>query len=197
MLTLGLGFLSAQWLALILGVTAYTLGWIYLPDLPFFRKWVDRRREEVKRSSALAEVAAFKQRRQSLLASLSPSRCERYNALVAEFNGLTAQSNVADARLREIPDEVKEAADEMRRYIEAFRDFERLCDAGFFPLGVAVTPNKDAEVMFTQGEIAMAMNGSWAVDVYGTMNPHLEFGVFPFPSSDHRSVWVDVRVRGR
>ena len=46
LLTLGLGFLSAQVLGLIAGATAYVLGWIYLPDLAFFRRWVDRRNEK-------------------------------------------------------------------------------------------------------------------------------------------------------
>ena len=42
LLTLGVGFMSGMLLPLIAGVTLYTLGWIYLPDLPFFRRWVDR-----------------------------------------------------------------------------------------------------------------------------------------------------------
>jgi hypothetical protein len=33
LLTLGLGFLSAELLPLIAGATVYALGWIYLPDL--------------------------------------------------------------------------------------------------------------------------------------------------------------------
>ena len=35
--TLGVGFMTGAILPLIAGVTCYTLGWIYLPDLPFFR----------------------------------------------------------------------------------------------------------------------------------------------------------------
>ena len=41
LLTLGAGFMSGMILPLIAGATVYTLGWIYLPDLPFFRRWVD------------------------------------------------------------------------------------------------------------------------------------------------------------
>ena len=36
LLTLGAGFMSGMILPLIAGATIYTLGWIYLPDLPFF-----------------------------------------------------------------------------------------------------------------------------------------------------------------
>ena len=51
LLTLGIGFLSANLLGLIAGATAYTLGWIYLPDLSFFRRWVDKRHEAVRRAA--------------------------------------------------------------------------------------------------------------------------------------------------
>src|SRR5437016_14117388 len=73
-LTLGAGFMSGLMLPLIAGATLYTLGWIYLPDLPFFRRWVDRRHEATKRAAENQKVAEFVQRRQVLLASLSPDQ---------------------------------------------------------------------------------------------------------------------------
>jgi hypothetical protein len=81
LLTLGLGFLTAQLLPLIAGVTLYALGWIYLPDLSFFRRWVDRRREKARQAEEAAKVAQFVQRRDALLTSLSPTRRDRYNRL--------------------------------------------------------------------------------------------------------------------
>src|SRR5258707_745773 len=81
LLTLGLGFLSAQLLGLIIGVTAYVLGWIYLPDLPFFRRWVDRRHEGAKEALEAQKVQEFVQRRDALLRSLRPERRERYSRL--------------------------------------------------------------------------------------------------------------------
>src|SRR5947207_12660205 len=81
LLTLGAGFLSAQLLGLILGLTAYVLGWIYLPDLPFFRRWVDHRCEDSKKAAEAQKVMEFTQRRDSLLHSLSPQRRERYGRL--------------------------------------------------------------------------------------------------------------------
>lgn len=92
LLTLGCGFLSAQVLGLIAGATAYALGWIYLPDLPVFRRWVDRRRETAQRTAALNLVAEFVQRREKLLASLSRSRCERYGALAEVCRNIEAAS---------------------------------------------------------------------------------------------------------
>src|SRR5207249_9616199 len=80
-LTLGAGFMSGMLLPLIAGATLYTLGWIYLPDLPFFRHWVDGRREAAKRDAEAQQVTDFIQRRQALVASLSPERRERYTQL--------------------------------------------------------------------------------------------------------------------
>src|SRR6266404_6380155 len=81
LLTLGLGFMSGALLPLIGGATCYVLGWIYLPDLPFFRRWVDNRHEAVKRAEEQQKVADFVKRRESLIGSLSPSRRERYRKL--------------------------------------------------------------------------------------------------------------------
>ncbi len=80
-LTLGAGFLSASLLGLIAGATAYVLGWIYVPDLPFFRNWVDRRNSRARDAEEARKVAEFVARRDALLRSLSPERRERYARL--------------------------------------------------------------------------------------------------------------------
>src|SRR5216117_3730122 len=89
--TLGLGFLSASLLGLIVGGTLYTLGWLHLPDMPLFRRWVDRRHE--------------------LLDSLSASRRERYSRLAAVCrdietasadNPLASPDPASDPRLRKL-----------------------------------------------------------------------------------------------
>src|SRR5512143_3390763 len=77
LLTLGLGFLSAHLLGLIAGITCYTLGWIYLPDLPFSRRWVDRRFEGARRAEESQKVAEFVRRREALIGSLSSERRDR------------------------------------------------------------------------------------------------------------------------
>src|SRR5512140_1082948 len=111
LLTLGAGFVSGMLLPLIAGATLYTLGWIYLPDLPFFRRWVDRRYDSVKRAQEAQKVAEFAQRRDSLLRSLSPDRRERYARLVqvcrdiesASGDNLLASADPAtDPRLRKL-----------------------------------------------------------------------------------------------
>jgi len=111
LLTLGLGFMSAALLPLIVGATAYALGWIYLPDLPFFRRWVDRRHDAAKQASALSQVAEFVKRRDGLLASLTGSRRQRYEGLAevcrdiekASADSPMASENPAtDPRLRKL-----------------------------------------------------------------------------------------------
>jgi len=100
LMTLGLGFLSATPLGLIAGATAYVLSWIYVPDLLWFRRWVDRRRESGKRAEEAAKVAQFVQRRDVLLRSLSPQRRERYARLTQvcrDIECATADNPLASA----------------------------------------------------------------------------------------------------
>ena len=110
-LTLGVGFLSANLLGLIVGGTLYALGWIYLPDMPFFRRWVDRRGEATRRAAEVQRVAEFVQRRDALLNSLAASRRERYARLAAVCrdiemagadNPLATADSGADPRLRKL-----------------------------------------------------------------------------------------------
>src|SRR3989441_1007990 len=109
--TLGLGFLSANLLGLIVGGTLYTLGWLHLPDMPFFRGWVDRRHETTRRAAEAQKVADFVRRRDALLDSLSSSRRERYSRLAAVCcdietasadNPLASADPASDPRLRKL-----------------------------------------------------------------------------------------------
>lgn len=81
LLTLGAGFLAAQPLALIAGATAYMIGWIYLPDLGLFRRWVDRRHRNAKDTESRARLDEFVRKRDTILASLSTGRRQRYEEL--------------------------------------------------------------------------------------------------------------------
>jgi hypothetical protein len=111
LLTIGLGFLSAEMLPLIAGATAYALGWIYLPDLPFFRHWVDNRQNAAKCAQEQQKVAEFARRRDALITSLGPERRERYLRLAqvcrdietASADNLLASADAAtDPRLRKL-----------------------------------------------------------------------------------------------
>src|SRR5882672_4106147 len=111
LVTIGLGFLSAQLLPLIVGATAYALGWIYLPDLSFFRRWVDRRHEAVRSAAEQQKVSDFVKRRDDLVVSLAPDRRARYQRLAnvcrdiesASSDNLLASADPStDPRLRKL-----------------------------------------------------------------------------------------------
>ncbi len=71
LLTLGIGFLSANLLGLIVGGTVYALGWVHLPDMPFFRRWVDGRHEAARRAEERQKVADFVRRTRDCASSTS------------------------------------------------------------------------------------------------------------------------------
>jgi hypothetical protein len=111
LLTLGGGFMTGMLLPLIVGGTLYALGWIYLPDLPFFSRWVDRREAAARQAAALAQVEEFRRKRDALVSSLAPSRTSRYTALAAvcrdiEMAGaespLASPDPASDPRLRKL-----------------------------------------------------------------------------------------------
>ena len=111
LLTLGLGFLSAQLLPLIIGATLYAIGWLYVPDLPFFRRWVDGRRTAAQRAVETQKVAEFVRRRDALVASLSTVRRDRYSRLsevcrdietASADNPLASVDSSIDPRLRKL-----------------------------------------------------------------------------------------------
>jgi hypothetical protein len=111
LLTLGAGFMSGMIVPLIAGATVYALGWIYLPDMPFFRHWVERRFDNSKRAAEMQKVADFVQRRESLVNCLSPNRRERYRRLsqvcrdietASADSALASAESSADPRLRKL-----------------------------------------------------------------------------------------------
>jgi len=81
--TLGLGFATGEPLGLIAGAVAYVLGVIFLPDAAFFRRAIDARENFTRDTAAAAQLAAFQEQQQKLLAGLSQGRRQRYEQLVA------------------------------------------------------------------------------------------------------------------
>jgi hypothetical protein len=79
--TLGVGFATGEPLGVIAGAVAYVLGWVYLPDFGFFRRWVEGKEQAQIAQEANSELAQFNARRDVLLAGLIASRRQRYHAL--------------------------------------------------------------------------------------------------------------------
>ncbi len=79
--------------------------------MPFFTGWVDRHREAAQQAAEMEKVAEFTRRRDSLLASLSPTRRERYSRLAgvchdietaSADNPLASANPATDPRLRKL-----------------------------------------------------------------------------------------------
>ena len=109
--TLGAGFATGEPLYFVAGATAYVLGWVYLPDMGFFRRWTEKRASAETNATEAAEIAQFKRRREAMLGSLSSQLRERYHLLArvcrdiekaAADVGESELSISADTRLRKI-----------------------------------------------------------------------------------------------
>lgn len=66
-------------------------------------------------------------------------------------------------------------------WIKIFSLYDQMRDAKMFASGVATMINKYSEQVFANGQAAMALNGSWCVNVYAGMNPDLNYGVMGIP----------------
>ena len=80
-LTLGVGFMSGELLPLIVGATLYVLGWVHIPDMAFFRGWVNGRVEAARRAAEQAQINEFAKKRDAQLEALSSGRRARYQEL--------------------------------------------------------------------------------------------------------------------
>ena len=68
------------------------------------------------------------------------------------------------------------------RWLKVFKLFEEMKDNKMFASGIVTMVNKDAERTFAIGKAAMALNGSWGVNVYKSMNPNLNYDIMYPPS---------------
>jgi DNA repair exonuclease SbcCD ATPase subunit len=102
--TLGLGAATGEPLFFIMGFVAYVLGWIYVPDLPLFQSWMQKRLGSEERSAAAKELADFGARRKKLLDSLTHSRRTRYHGLAAVCRDIenAATDGADDPRVRKL-----------------------------------------------------------------------------------------------
>jgi hypothetical protein len=136
LMTLGAGFMSGHILPLIIGGTIYAVGWVHLPDMAFFRNWVDRRQEGERQAAALAEVQSFTQRRDRMLDALSTDRRQRYELLArvckdievaSAENPVLTDDQSKDPRLRKLDElmwtylRLLSIEESLERFLEAER----------------------------------------------------------------------------
>ncbi|MGA2090411.1 MAG: extracellular solute-binding protein [Endomicrobiales bacterium] len=67
------------------------------------------------------------------------------------------------------------------RWLRVYQIFADMAKNDMFASGVATMVNKDAERTFATGKAAMALNGSWGVNVYFSMSPNLNYSVIMPP----------------
>jgi ABC-type glycerol-3-phosphate transport system substrate-binding protein len=72
-------------------------------------------------------------------------------------------------------------------WIKVFSLFKELVDKHALVSGVVIMKNKVAEQTFANERAAFAFNGSWCINVYDGMNPHLEYGVFLPPKVNRKN----------
>ena len=103
--TLGAGLAAGSVVGLCVGVAAYALAWIYVPDMPFFRNRIDAKAAVLSRQEAEAQAQAFRDRRDRIRKALRPDNQARYNELAAvcrEVEGGENSSEVVMGRLDEL-----------------------------------------------------------------------------------------------
>lgn len=97
LLTLGIGLASASVPGMIAAAAAYALGWIFLPDLRWFREWA-RRRNEAAGAAASAETRArFDEERAKTYAQLSPAGKSAYDRLARAAEEVRSSSGGSDS----------------------------------------------------------------------------------------------------
>ena len=102
--TLGAGFASGEALYFIVGAAAYVLGWVFVPDMPLFKNWVERKQHAQFAAEAQGELAEFATRRDALLGGLTSGRRQRYNGLTNVCREIerAAAGNSDDPRVRKL-----------------------------------------------------------------------------------------------
>ncbi len=71
-------------------------------------------------------------------------------------------------------------------WIRVFRLFAELRESGLLADGIVTMVNKRAEQLFANEQAVFAFNGTWAVNVYHSMNPELDYGVMMLPKVKER-----------
>lgn len=110
--TLGVGLLSGSWLVLIIGIVAYGLGFMFLPDLPAFKKVVDEKYAAIQRQKDIETAMLFRQKRDRQLMSLTPSRQNKYGELAklckeieaSTMETISSEDAASDSRQKKLDD---------------------------------------------------------------------------------------------
>lgn len=95
--TIGLGLMFGHFFPLILGVIGYMLGWIYIPDMPFFKKAIDDKNNNSLSQERAAQVEIFVRKRDALLANLPSYLKTKYKELAGYCQDIERETSVTNA----------------------------------------------------------------------------------------------------
>ena len=82
---------------LILGAVVYLLGWLYIPDMPFFKKAIDDRNSNIVAAEKAAQVDMFIRKRDSLLSNLPSYLRTKYKELAGYCQDIERETSVTNA----------------------------------------------------------------------------------------------------
>jgi hypothetical protein len=95
--TIGGGLAVGNVIGLLVGVAAYALSWVYLPDMAFFKKKVEAKAEALALREEDAQADEFRVRRDTMRASLKDDSQARYSELAAVCQEIETGSTGNDA----------------------------------------------------------------------------------------------------
>lgn len=96
LLTLGIGVASANVPGMIVAAAAYALGWVFLPDLRWFRRWAERRDAAAEDAASAATTARFDKERAEVYRQLSSAGKKAYNELARAVEEVRSGSGGAE-----------------------------------------------------------------------------------------------------
>ncbi|MFA7344872.1 MAG: hypothetical protein WC003_11250 [Terrimicrobiaceae bacterium] len=95
--TIGGGLAAGNVIGLMVGIAAYALSWIYLPDSTFFKKKVDAKAGALAQREEEALAAEFRASRDAMRTALGDDRQARYNELASVCREIEAGTVGNDA----------------------------------------------------------------------------------------------------
>ena len=106
--TIGLGLMSATLIGFVGGLIGYAFGWLWIPDMKFFRSKIDNHYTTLQQNEDAGKLATFNTQRQRLIDSLSADHKNSYRELIQVCHDIeqsstdTGQVDQNDPRLRNL-----------------------------------------------------------------------------------------------
>ena len=84
------------------GAAAYVVGWVFVPGLPLFQRYLKNKSDAAQVAAESGELATFNKQRDALIDSLIPARRDRYFTLAKVCQEIGSGAAADDPRVRKI-----------------------------------------------------------------------------------------------